>query len=242
MILIVSLFILLCGFAHQWKEIILLEHVNISGTKYLYEEEVFEQSNLKLRSKFYEINLDSVYNRLLSNPYIIGLQVNKQIFGTIDIKIYERKICASIFIDKLYYLDSTANVLPKIKLKNIPDVPVISGLTLDEKAIKAKMRIENEEVLTAIKILDSIKYIDQEFYYLISEVNISKNRDFVLLTNDYAVPIILGKENFTEKIILLNSFWKRFVNLQSSDCLKYIDARFKDQLVVKWKDNNRTNI
>lgn len=242
LILILSLFLLLCGFAHQWKEIILLENIVVSDTKYIYEAEIIKQTNLNTGIKFYAIDVDSVYNRLLSHPYIKDIQMNKNIFGTLNIEVYEREICASIFINKLYYLDSEGKILPRIKLKVVPDVPVISGINFDAAKIKPGMEINDESILVAIKLLDTVKSIDEEFYYLISEVNISKNRDYVLLTNDYAIPIILGREGFAEKIVLLSSFWKQFLNTLSSDQLKYIDARFKDQLVVKWKENNRTNI
>ncbi len=242
MLLIVISFFLLCGFAHQWKQIIILENVNIAETKYLYEDDVYKLTGLVNGKLLYSIDLDTVRERLLSNPYIHDVIMVKQIYGSIDIIIFEREIKASIFLDKFYYLDSEARLLPKLRLKTIPNVPVISGVeSLKENNISGEI-FNSEYILTAIRMLDTTKNIDEEFYLLISELKINRNGDFVLLTDDYAIPIIIGKENYAEKILMLSSFWRQFVMRNGSQNLIYIDARFKNQLVVKWKDNNNKNI
>lgn len=242
MVLIIISFLLLCGFAHEWKQIILLKDININQTRYLYEDDIIKQTGLIIGMPLYSIDMDSVRQILLTNPYISDVVINKQLSGVLDIKVLEREIKASIFVEKFYYLDNEARLLPKTKLKIIPNVPIISGIKLKKENYKSGYIINGEYILTALRILDTTRSIDDEFYSLISEINLNENRDFLFLTNDFAIPIILGKENYNEKILLLSSFWKQFVIENGSQNLKYVDARFKDQLVVKWKDNIHRNI
>lgn len=240
LILIVVAFLLLCGYSHQWKNTILLENINVHDTKWIYEEDVIKLAGLKKGIPLYKINLDSVRLKILSNPYLSDLIINKQFSGNLDIRVFEKEIEAYIFFaDKLWYIDNKGNVIQKLKLKNIPVVPVITGININN--IKNMSENEKMQIATAIDVISKMKNIDENLYLLISEVNVNQNNDVIIYTNDNATPLIIGKHNIEEKLKLLSVFWKKFVINLDTEKLKHIDARFKDLIVVSWKENKIEN-
>lgn len=238
-VLITISFLLLCGFANQWKQIIVLEKVEVSGIYILPERDVVKLAAVRFGNPIFQINLDSVRTGLLRNEYIEEAKISRSLSGTLHISIRERKPIGSLMLSRMWYVDDKGLLLSKIPASVVLDLPIISGIKLEPETLKGGAVIANTDAQTAISILSEAMNIDEDLYYLISEIDLNYGNDIVIYSSDYAVPINIGRGNYQHKLKLLSAFWHKFVVARGSQNLESVDVRFKNQLVVKWKEEQK---
>lgn len=233
------MFLLLCGFAHQWKQIIVVEKVEVQGIYILPEREVVKLAAVRFGNPIFEINLDSIRTGLFRNEYVEEANISRSLSGILHISIRERKPIGSLMLSRMWYVDEKGILLRKIPASVVLDLPIISGIKLEPETIKGGTVIPNTDAQTAISILSEAMKIDEDLYYLISEIDLNYGKDIVIYSSDYAVPINIGRGKYEHKLKLLSAFWQRFVVVRGSQYLESVDARFKNQLVVKWKEEQK---
>ncbi len=237
--MITILFLLLCGFANQWKQIILVEKIELNGIYILPERDVVKLAGIKFGTPIFEYNLDSIRTALLKNEYIEEANISRNFSGTFHITIRERKPIGSVMLDKIWYVDEKSTLLRKIPSSIVLDLPIISGVQLEPKSIKEGNVISYTDVQTAISILTEVMKIDEDMYFLISEIDLNYGKDIVIHSSDYGVPINIGRGNYSQKLNMLSTFWQKYVVTRGAQNLKSVDLRFKNQLVVKWKEEHQ---
>jgi hypothetical protein len=72
-----------------------------------------------------------------------------------------------------------------------------------------------------------------DIYEDISEVIINPQDDFVVLLSTRPTKIILGSDNLTERIIVLEEFKSTLKNIRTLHDYKTIDLRHRRQIIVK---------
>jgi cell division septal protein FtsQ len=71
----------------------------------------------------------------------------------------------------------------------------------------------------------------------ISEVHVTRNHEIMLITVEGGIPVFCGQGNHGMKLVRLMAFWNQVVRQQGPSQLDYIDLRYDDQVVAKWKDS-----
>lgn len=238
-VLITILFFLLCGFANQWKQIIVVEKVEVQGIYILPQRDVVKLAAIKFGVPIFNINLDSIRTGLLRNEYVEEANISRSFSGTLHIAIRERKPIGSLMFNKMWYVDDNGRLLSKIPASVVLDLPIISGVKLEPEKIKGGTVISYTDAQTAISILSEVMKIDEDLYFLISEIDLNYGKDIIIHSADYGVPINLGRGNYSHKLKLLSAFWQKYVVTRGSQNLESVDVRFKNQLVVKWKEEHK---
>jgi len=238
MIPLVILLGVLFMFAGEWRASLKTGRVVVDGASYIPAQQIFSLAKIPLKKPMYEIDLFEVRERVLSQPFIKSVSINRQFPEAIRISVRERVPIALLNCGQLRYVDAEGFLLPYIETSVKLDLPVISGIEgLQEKRIGEAA--SNDELFQAIALLESAQEIDTTLYHFISEVNMNKGQDITLYSADAGVPIILGRQEISKKLLTLQSFWNNFVKTENSGKMQYVDLRYNDQVVVKWNTENQ---
>ncbi len=229
--------IFLCGFAHQWKYFLQVENIEVEGEYLLSKEEVVKLIDIPMGISIYEVSLDKLNEQLRVQKYIKEVVISRKYFNSLNIRIIERKPLAAVMLNKLWFIDTEGILLPKINSETIIDLPVISGASFDPLN-NVGNNITDEYVNSALELLTAAINTDEEMYSLISEIHINRNKELIVYSSDYGVPIIFGESEYSEKIEKLSIFWKEVVVRNGADNLTLVDIRFSDQIIAKWKNGN----
>ena len=230
-------FLTVCGFSHQWKEILTVNMIEVTNEHLLSKSQICQIAGIKKGDSYFGISLDSIRLRLLNQDYIKDVHIMRKQNNIIHIDIKERQPVAMICAPKVYFLDEEGVLLSRIKTNEILDLPVITGTKVTDSVLKINRRVNEPEIELALSLLKLIAEIDPDMTYLLSEINMNNGNDIFIYTSDYGIPINIGRGSYSQKIKMLSTFWKNIVNQNGSHKLITIDLRFDEQVVVRWKLN-----
>ncbi|MBI5022391.1 MAG: FtsQ-type POTRA domain-containing protein [Ignavibacteriales bacterium] len=234
---LVAVIIVLCFLGAEWRETLPLKRIIIDGARILPVKYINTLSEIKNGTMLNDLNLNDIQKKLSVEPFIKNLCVTRQYPDAININITERVPIATVNSQQLRYIDDDGVLLPYLETAVKLDLPIINGIKGIENA-KIGKAIENSEIQEAIQILQTAIEIDSTMYRFISEVNMKNGDDVLLFSTEAAIPIIIGRDNYPAKLLMLQTFWSNYVRAQNADRLKQIDLRFNDQVVVKWVTDN----
>lgn len=220
--------------ANFWKSKLVVEHVTVSGTTIIETEDILNRAKVPSGARMVEVDLHAVENRVAAHPYVSRVLVERNLPSTIHIEIVERRPLALINGRELRYVDRDGVVLPNSVSRELFDLPVITGLPAAQ-ATKPGTEITNADLDEAIQILETSKAVGRELYHLISEIRIRNGGDIVLYTTDGGVPVLFGRGGAPRKLVALETFWNTIVAERGPQSLSYVDLRFEDQVVARWK-------
>jgi len=223
----------LIAFSNYWKTSLKLKEVVIEGTRIVDKNELLQLSQVQTGTLLYDLDLTSVQKNVLSHHYVKDATVERNLPSSIRIAIVERQPLALVNGNEIRYLDEEGVVLPHSVSKALFDLPVLSGIP-GSVALKLGSRIEHPDVQEALSILSTAKLVSRELFHLISEVQIRRG-DIVLYSTESGVPIIFGRGDAPAKLVRLETFWNEIVRERGAQNLQYVDLRYDDQVVVRWK-------
>jgi hypothetical protein len=119
-----------------------------------------------------------------------------------------------------YFISGKNELLPLIQNTKFVDLPVISN-SEDSDELKSYQLVKGEDLNDALKIIETIKLIDNSMLNRLSEINLRNGRDIILTFSGYPVPIIFGRGDEARKMVYLESL-----------CKNYIDLRFADNIYI----------
>ena len=228
----------LTAFSNYWKSNLRVKEIIVEGTKVVEKNEVMQISQVKLGTLLYDVDLTQVQRNVLSHLYVKEASVERNIPSSIKISVVERLPLTLVNADEIRYLDEDGFVLPHSISKAVFDLPVLSGVPADV-SLKLGSRVEQGDVQEALAVLWSAKLLSKELYHLISEVQIRQG-DIVLYSAEWGIPILFGRGEIPNKLARLDTFWNEVVEDQGVQNLQYIDVRYADQIVVRWKPEHQT--
>lgn len=220
--------------ANLWKSKLVVEHVTVSGNNIIDTERVLHLANVPAGIRMVDLDLHAVETRIGSHPYVASVVVERNLPATIHIEIAERKPLALLNSQDLRYVDREGVVLPNSVSRELFDLPVITGIG-STQTTKPGTIITDPDLAEALEILETSKSIGRELYHLISEIRLRNGGDIVLYTTDGGVPIIYGKGDAPRKLVAFETFWSTVVAERGPQALQYVDLRFEDQIIARWK-------
>jgi cell division protein FtsQ len=225
--------IVLLIFSLQWKDALIIQRVIVQGSRIIPAQKIYAIANVPSKSPMYLLNIFDVKQRVLSQPFIKSVLVNRRFPDGLIIDVVEREPIATLSGKDLRYVDEEGFLIPYIQTSVQFDIPMISGIEGLQSEKSGKILL-NQELFTAIDLLKKAVEIDSSIYHMISEVNMNNGDDVVLYSTDCGVPIKVGRGEFSKKLLVLQTFWNNFVKTGDAVKLGYIDLRFDGQVVVKW--------
>lgn len=206
---------------------ILLE---VAGAKNFNNEDILafdfgEDSNLfKIDLKYYKENIDS-------KPHIKDSKIFRSFPSKIQINLIERNPIAVIISDNFFIIDSDNISLPYVNFDLT--LPVLTNFKDDSDLFTIGEEVQSPSIRTAVKILDQLYKDYTDIYFSISEVSFNENEEFDLILKNGKTRIFLGKSDFYFRLKKLDSFKKNIEEYNTLEKYKYVDLRYKNQVVVK---------
>jgi len=227
----------LTAFSNYWKSNLRVKEIIVEGNRIVEKNEIMQISQVKNGTLLYEVDLTGVQRNVLSHLYVKEASVERNIPSSIKISVVERQPLTLVNANEIRYLDEDGVVLPHSISKAVFDLPVLSGIP-EDASLKLGSRVEHVDVQEALAVLWSAKFLSKELYHMISEVQIRQG-DIVLYSADGGIPIIFGRDEIPNKLARLETFWNEVVKDQGVQNLQYIDVRYADQIVVRWKPEHQ---
>ncbi|MDI6766573.1 MAG: FtsQ-type POTRA domain-containing protein [Bacteroidota bacterium] len=231
-------FITLCILGKKWESGLIVTRVVLEGVHILPEAQIHALANIPTNSILDTVDVYQIRNRMLQQPFIKSVKVNRQYPDAVSIKIVEREPIATVNAGQFRYIDEDKVLLPYSETAIKLDLPIISGIDGINGA-KLGIPISNEEISEAIEMLQVALELDSSMFRFISEVNMNGGQDIIITSTDWGIPIIVGRGEIRRKLLMFQTFWSNFVKSENAERLRYIDLRFSDQVVVRWQSDEQ---
>jgi cell division protein FtsQ len=230
---LIAIIFVVCFLAAEWRDTLKVSRIMVEGVRIMPVKYIKTLADVKDNSSMNIVNLFNIQENLKTQPFVRSVCVTRQYPDAINLQIDERTPIATLSTKQLRYIDEEGFLLPFIETAVRLDLPIITGVQGIEQTAVGKVDT-NKEIHEAIAILQRAVAIDSTLYRFISEINMKNGDDIILYSAESAVPIILGRENYAKKLLMLQTFWNNFIRSQNTQRLQQIDLRFNDQVVVRW--------
>jgi cell division protein FtsQ len=231
---LLALMLVIAVGANLWKRNLTVDDVHVEGNRIVTSGDVLARASISKGQKLFDVDLYAAAKRILENKFIRSAWVSRDAPGRVRIVVEERVPIAAVVTEDILYVDAEGNVLPPAKSENIFDLPVITGALRKDLFVPGR-QIVAPDVREGLRSLMTARGINDELYRRISEIHIESGENIILYTAEHGVPVIFGRGDVARKMTRLAGFWREIVSRYGVHEFQYIDLRFEDQVVVRWK-------
>jgi cell division protein FtsQ len=220
LLVLLALFLLMSS---AWFRV---ESITVLGNEYLTKEKVILASGLTVGDNLLTETPSIVRARLLQNPWIKQVKVDRRFPGGVRINITERKPEMMIkYYGSFLVLDSEFRVLELVEDISVRKLPVVTGVEVPRALLGEQ--ITDPRLGGVLKCLEALQ---EPWRTEIAEVNIGEAGDLTLYSRD-ATTILVGQAvNLEVKMAELAAVWNDI--RQKGLLVKYIDLRVEGQPLV----------
>jgi cell division septal protein FtsQ len=225
-------------FADQWRKEKRFIRMMVQGAAITSPDEIRRLAALPDSASLADLDLAAIAARIRRHPFVRSVELTRNPPDELDASIVERTPIAVVITEggADLYVDRDGVILPHRANAAVYDLPIITGLE-PEIRLEAGKKVLLPRFQQALEVLFAAESMGGDVYHLISEVSIAHRQDMVLYTIENAVPVIFGPAMGAErKLRSFEAFWKEIAMKNGSTHLEYIDVRFAERIVVKWKD------
>ncbi len=222
--------------ANSWKQNLIVSEVAVHGNAIVEEDEILSRAGVKTGSPLYGVDLGTVERNVLGNRIIRSVAVNRELPDRIVITVEERCPVAALAVGTLVYLDESGCMLPPVRSPMVVDLPLLTG-GIGQTDFTPGKTIEGAAAREMLAIVLMARATSEELARNISEIHRTVEGEIVLYTAEYGIPVILGSGEMPAKLVKLDGFWKSIVQPVGGQRLEYVDLRFSDQVVCRWKSD-----
>ncbi|MGD0035814.1 MAG: FtsQ-type POTRA domain-containing protein [Bacteroidota bacterium] len=233
-LMLIAIAICLVFSANAWKSSLRIKQIKIDGNRIVGENEIIQLTQIQMNALLYKVDLTAIQRNVMSHHYIKDAVVERNLPNSIHIQVEERVPIAIVNRPETMYLDKSGMVLPRSISHRLFDLPMISGISESEPLALGSI-IKQPDVIEALQLLATMKTVNRPMYHNVSEVQVRNGGDIVIYSTEGGVPIIFGRGEIPSKLVRLETFWNNVVRTRGTQLLQYIDLRYQDQIVARWK-------
>jgi cell division septal protein FtsQ len=208
--------------------------IEISGNQILSETTILGICGfLKNSKEEIEIDPEQVAADLMSLHFIKGVSIKDRPPRKLNVTIMERRPVAFIYGRGLNLIDDQGYIIPVPASNMVWDLPLISGIRENLGKVGAPT-----SALGAKKALELITFLEHENSLLlgfISEINMNKKNYIEINLIRGGARIRINTDTFQKELFVLKNYLVNYADWAQLNKIEYIDLRFKDQLVIKYK-------
>ena len=241
MFFVVSAIAAIAVVAAEWRESVMGVDLDVRGVSITTPEDIASPIGVTDSSSLSAIDLLEIRRRILKNPYIRDVDLMRDPPRTLIVEVSERKPIAMLINVQTgdWLVDEDGYVLPSIHAPAVYDLPVLTGVG-NLRTLKPGVRIVSRKVQQALQVLKRARAMGEGMIHLFSEVNISHKSDLVLYTMEAGIPVVIGPPyRIEDKLRAFRTFWENVAMKYDPASLEYVDVRWSEQVVTRWKDSSR---
>lgn len=217
-----------------WKSGLRVKTVVVEGVVNVGRNQIIQLADVPIGTPLYDLDLTEVQRNVGSHHFIRRAVVERNLPGTIRISVTERTPLAIVPGPTLMYVDEDGVILPPTNVRAVYDLPVISGLSSSDSLLPGRT-VVSADAREAVALLWTLRLGNREMFHRVSEVRLRNGGDMILYSAEWGVPILFGHGEIADKLARLESFWESEVALRGTQHLQYVDVRFEDQVIARWK-------
>ncbi|MCU7497111.1 MAG: FtsQ-type POTRA domain-containing protein [Ignavibacteria bacterium] len=218
-----------------------IEKIEIIGNHFLSKQEYFNFARLNKISDYKFLSLPIIKSRLQKHPYVSKVEVKFKDANTVVVSLAERKFEAILLGESgQYLLTNDFIVIPVFPFTKNLDLPVIEN-ALPEGKLRALAELKNEDTKAAFRIIEAAKMVGNDLYQNISDVDLRKGKEIVLMMRGRDFQVILGRGNEASKMVYFSKIWNKLskVDQPVDSFINYVDLRY-DKLIYLGTTNLAT--
>ena len=215
----------------QFNQTFVVKDVKIEGINYFDDTVLTEYKKSIKDQNIFLSNLKGYKSDIESLDHIKGCKISRVFPSTVNVEVYEREPLAMISANDLIILDSEGICLP-VEYCEI-SLPILSNFKNNQELYEKGKKTKSSNVL---KSIDVIKYSKENFdslYINISEFVFNEDSEYEIILKNGRTKILLGDDNIFAKIDNLNAFATVLPPEKTLESYRYIDLRYKRQIVVE---------
>lgn len=137
--------------------------IQVKNNSYYTGEQIVQLAGAKVGGNLFKTDTKAMKGKLLKDPYIKNVSVNRSLPGTLRITVEERKEATVIpYGNKFIILDENGLVLRHSEIE--PKLPLLLGMTIKEMSPGKALEVEENAVLTdTLFMLKSMEENDMYF-------------------------------------------------------------------------------
>lgn len=214
-----------------------IDLIELNGNIHLSKEQYLAFGNLLDKNSYSNLTIQVIKDRIEKHPYVKSADVKYDGNNKILILIQEKEFESILLLnDQQYIVTSELQILPILPQTKKIDYPVISNPFLNEnlKALgSAKM---DKDVLTAAKIISSVKLMNPELYDGFSSIDMRNGGDILLNFSFLPYPVVVGRGSEIRKVVYFNSLWSYLKGKDINNYLEYVDLRYSGHIFLGVND------
>ena len=211
------------------------ESLNVKGAHRISERQVVKQTQITRGMNILSVNLETVRERLLANPWIAEAEVSRELPDGIHIRIKEHHPLAVLDLGRKYLINTKGEIFKKMSASDPGNMPIVSGLEFSDINMPGKPHsVEFESVMDVLRLGQQSESILPN--RSIKRIHVDKEIGLTLFTPDRKsgrVKVIkLGYHNYRNK-------YKRFENVslylkkqERFPDFEMIDLNSSDRIVI----------
>jgi cell division septal protein FtsQ len=175
----------------------------------------------------------AIKDRFEKHPYIQTADVRYDGNGKVIVKLHE-KTFESMLLDSTgqYLLTEKLQMLPVLPQTKKIDFPVISNPFIPNGIKVLTSFKKNYDLVTAAKIISTVKLLNQELYDNLSSIDLQNGGDVILNFSNFDYSVIVGRGNEIRKVISFNNFWSYLKGKEIIKHMEYVDLRYSGHIYL----------
>lgn len=187
--------------------------------------DILNLCSVKLGQNFFKVDTDEISKKILSEPRIETVKIERRFPQEILIRLSEKKPIYLINLGDMYGLTQRGEIIP---LEENLDLPVVNGVSL--RKVTPYRKIRDKKVDFALSLHNSLTKIDANILNLISEVNLKEKDNVILYLIPRGAKVFLGCGELEKKLIRLSLILREEKEFEK---IEYVDLRLKGQAIVR---------
>lgn len=187
-----------------------LKNIYVEGNEKISDEAIISLSGLNLYENIFKLNKNSVIDKIKENAYIENAEISRKLPSTIEIRIKERKVNYMLeYANSYAYINNQGYILEITNEKL--DLPILIGYDTDLSTTTPGNRMDIDDLKkmdTVIRIYETAK--SNEIGNLITKINISDSKDYILILDTEGKTVHLGEcADLNTRILYLKSILEK---------------------------------
>lgn len=228
----ISLIIYL-GFSLNPKKSYQIKVIDIQGSTLLSADQYYKFAKINDEKKYGNLSLSIIKSRIEKHPYIASALVKYDGNDKVVVHIKEKKIEGIIFKNEQQFLiTNNFQLLPILPFTKQMDYPVFSNPKIMGKLKINGILNKNNDILTAFKIISTLKYVSPELYDLLSEIDLRNGKDILLTFSSLPYQIVIGRGDEIRKTCYLSTLWRFLKGNKLNSVMSYVDLRYDNHVYL----------
>jgi cell division protein FtsQ len=175
--------------------------ISAEGSRRFGEEQLLQLAGAKRGDNLFALDLDKMEERLTENAWISSAKLTRHLPDTIEIVVSEHVAAALSIIDQeLYLVTRSGQPIQPVTDTEIPNLPVISGVTGDD--VRTDRPRALERIAQGIGIVERYDRMPIAKVYGVQEVHLSAEGAVTLVVGESGISLVLGTGPIKPKLLM----------------------------------------